>query len=250
MLALPMLFFFLIPIALLFVRITPARLLETIGQPAVIQAVGVSLKTTLVSLLVTILFGTPVAYLLRRKRFFLRSFVDALIDLPTVLPPSVAGLALLLALGRRGLIGGVLDDWGLQISFSQTAVVLAQTFVSAPFFIRAAAIGFGGIEPELVQAAQLDGASRWGVFRFVVLPLAEVALISGAVMSWSRALGEFGATIIFAGNFPGRTQTMPMAIYLGFESNLDVAMTLSVILIGFSFLSLLGLKVILSRKKD
>ena len=137
---------------------------------------------------------------------------------------------------------------GIQIPFTPWAVVLAQVFIAAPFFVRAAAIGFAGIDPEIEQAAQLDGANRWQVFRYVILPLSRDALMSGCVMSWSRALGEFGATMIFAGNYPGRTQTMPTAIYLGFEVDLNIALTLSVILITISFGSLLLVKALVASQ--
>ena len=203
--------------------------------------------TTLLTLAVTIIFGTPVAYLLARRDFPFRRAIDTLLDLPTVLPPSVAGVALLMAFGRRGLLGDWFEVLGIHIAFTQTAVVLAQTFVAAPFFVKAAILGFASVEPELEQAAALDGASGWQVFRRITLPLSWTALISGSVMTWARALGEFGATIIFAGNYPGRTQTMPLAIYIGFELDLDVALTLSVILVGCSFLVLMVVKGLLQR---
>lgn len=248
-LALPLLLFFTVPVVMLFARTSPEQWMAGLRQPQVYQAIGVSLKTTLISLAITILTGTPLAYLLGRQRFRLKRLVDTLIDLPTVLPPSVAGVALLMTLGRRGVLGGPLEALGVQIAFTQAAVVIAQVFISAPFYVRAASLGFAGIDAEIEQAAQLDGASRWGVFRYIVLPLSEYALISGSMLSWSRALGEFGATILFAGNFPGRTQTMPIAIYLGFEVDLNIALTLSVILVSVSFLSILLVK-ILARGED
>jgi molybdate transport system permease protein len=238
----PLLLFFLIPILALFANTTLARLLSSLRDIQMVQAVFISLRTTLVSLLITILFGTPLAYLVGRHQFRFKSSIDALIELPTVLPPSVAGLALLMTFGRRGVLGGALSAWGLQIPFTTLAVVLAQVFVSASFFVRTAALGFASVDRELEQAAQLDGANRWQVFRFVMLPLSRQALTSGSALSWSRALGEFGATILFAGNFPGRTQTMPLAIYLGFESHLDVALTLSALLMLISFLILFIVK--------
>lgn len=241
-LSLPLLLLFTLPVLLLFFRVSPQQWLEGMRQPQVYQAIGVSLKTTLISLAVTILFGTPLAYLMGRHKFRFKRVVDTLIDLPTVLPPSVAGVALLMLLGRRGPIGGSLEAVGVQIAFTQAAVVIAQVFISAPFYVRSASIGFSSIDPELEQAAQLDGASRWEIFRYIVLPLSENALFSGSMMSWSRALGEFGATILFAGNLPGRTQTMPIAIYLGFEVDLNIALTLSVILVSVSFLSILLVK--------
>jgi molybdate transport system permease protein len=241
-LSLPLLLFFTLPVVLLFFRVTPEQWFSGLRQPQVAQAIAVSLKTTLISLLVTILFGTPLAYLIGRHKFRFKRVLDTLIDLPTVLPPSVAGVALLILLGRRGPIGGAMEALGLQIAFTQAAVVIAQVFISAPFYVRSASIGFASIETELEQAAQLDGANRWEVFRFIILPLSEHALLTGSMMSWSRALGEFGATIIFAGNFPGRTQTMPIAIYLGFEVDLNIALTLSVILVSVSFVSILLVK--------
>ena len=245
--ALPMLVFFILPLLTLFSYSSLGDLLKSLQDGTVHQAVGVSLRTTFLSLLLIILFGTPLAYLLGRHRFPLHRAVDALVSLPTVLPPSTAGVALLLALGRQSTTGGFLVDIGLPLSFTSGAVILAQVFIAAPYFITAAALGFASVDNELIQAAHLDGANSWQAFRFIVYPISRVALISGAVLSWSRALGEFGATIIFAGNFPGRTQTMPMAIYLGFESNLTNAITLSIILILISFGALLAVKSLVSR---
>jgi molybdate transport system permease protein len=181
------------------------------------------------------------------RNFKGKRLVETLVDLPTVLPPSVAGVALLVAFGRRGLLGGALEDLGIELAFSQAAVVMAQSFVAAPFYVRSAALGFGAVDKELIQAAMLDGAGSWKLFREVVFPLAFPSALSGAVMSWARALGEFGATIIFAGNFPGRTQTMPLAIYIGFEVDLNTALTLSVILILLSFASLWLIRASLGR---
>jgi len=242
LLSLPLLFFFTIPIVLLFTRTSPAQLIESLRQPEVYQAIIVSLKTTLISLLVTILTGTPLAYLMGRQRFRFKQVVDTLIDLPTVLPPSVAGVALLLMLGRQGMIGAGLNVLGIHIAFTQVAVVIAQVFISSPFYVRSGALGFGTLIAEIEQAAQLDGASRWEVFRYIMLPLSQHALLSGSMLSWARALGEFGATIIFAGNYPGRTQTMPIAIFLGAEVDLDIAITLSVILVSVSFFAILLVK--------
>lgn len=242
LLAIPLLFFIAFPVVLLFFATTPAQVLESLDMQQVYLAIVVSLRTTLISLFIILLTGTPLAYWLGRHQFRYKRLLDTLIDLPTILPPSVAGVALLMAFGRRGPLGPLLTGLGLQLPFTQTAVIMAQVFIAAPFFVRAAAIGFAGMDREIEQAAQLDGASRWQIFRFVMLPLSRQALISGCVMSWSRALGEFGATMIFAGNYPGRTQTMPTAIYLGFEIDLDIALTLSVILVAVSFVSLLLVK--------
>jgi molybdate transport system permease protein len=250
LLSLPLLLFLALPVVAMFLRTPPERLLANLGQAQVIQAISLSLMTTSITLAVTIVFGTPVAYLLARYNFPLRRAVDTLLDLPTVLPPSVAGVALLMAFGRRGLIGEWLEFWDIHIAFTQVAVILAQTFISAPFYVKAAILGFASVDKDLEQAAALDGADSRQVFRFVTMPLAWTALLSGAVMTWARALGEFGATIIFAGNYPGRTQTMPLAIYIGFELDLDVALTLSVILVGCSFLVLMIVKGLLQREWD
>lgn len=238
----PLLLFFLVPIVALLANTTLARVISSLSDTQMIQAVLISLRTTLFSLLITISFGTPLAYLVGRYQFRFKSSIDALIDLPTVLPPAVAGLALLMTFGRRGVFGDVLSAWGLHIPFTPLAVILAQVFVSASFFVRTSALGFASVDRELEQAAQLDGANRWQVFFFVILPLSRHSLASGGALSWSRALGEFGATILFAGNFPGRTQTMPLAIYLGFESHLDVALTLSALLMLISFAFLFVVK--------
>lgn len=246
----PFLFFLILPVLALLSRVSVDQLLDTLTRAEVYQAIGLSLTTASLATAVSVLFGTPVAFLMARRTFRLKRVLDTLIDLPTVLPPAVAGVALLLAFGRRGIVGHWLDDLGLHIAFTQTAVVIAQTFISAPLFIKSAIVGFGGIERELEQSAALDGASRWGIFRHITVPLAWPALLSGAVLAWARALGEFGATIIFAGNYPGRTQTMPLAIYIGFELQLNVALTLSVILIFSSFLVLIVIKALLRTGSD
>jgi molybdate transport system permease protein len=174
--------------------------------------------------------------------------IETLLEIPMVLPPAVAGVALLMAFGRRGIVGSYLGEWGIEVAFSQTAVVLAQLFVAAPFYVKAAVVGLSKIDREVEQAAALDGAGPWTTFRHITLPLAWPALFGGAVMTWARALGEFGATIIFAGNFPGRTQTMPLAIYLGFELELNVALTLAIILLSSSFAVLIILKGFLRQR--
>lgn len=247
LLSLPLLAFLLLPLIALLLRLSPAALLTHLFQPQVSQAIALSMATTATSLLITLLIGTPVAFILGRREFRGRQLVDTLIDLPMVLPPAVAGIALLLAFGRRGLFGQYLDEAGIHIAFTQSAVVMAQLFVAAPFYVKSAAAGFAAIDPELEQAAALDGANWFQVFTRITLPLAHTALLGGAVMTWARALGEFGATIIFAGNFPGRTQTMPLAIYLGFELDLNIALTLSVILLAASFLVLLVVKGLLGQ---
>ena len=244
---LPLLAFFLIPIMVVLLQTTPARIAASLSDPQVYESLAVSLKTTLVSLGLILILGTPVAFLIGRGKFRLKNLLETLVDLPTVLPPSVAGLALLLAFGRNGTVGRLLAHGGITLAFTPTAVVMAQIFIASPYYIRSAAIGFGGIEREYIQAAELDGANPWQLFRYIVLPMARYSLLSGGVLSWARALGEFGATLMFAGNFLGRTQTMPLAIYIGLESNLQAALTLSAMLIGIACGSLVAARVIAGR---
>jgi molybdate transport system permease protein len=245
--SLPLLLFLLLPLVALLLRVRPADLLAHLLDRTVLQAISLSFATTAATTLITLVAGTPLAYLLARRQFRGRAALDTLVDLPMVLPPSVAGIALLIAFGRRGVLGQYLAAAGVEIAFTQVAVVLAQTFVAAPFYVKSAAAGFAGVDQELEQAAAIDGASPLGVFRAITLPLARTALLGGLVMTWARALGEFGATIIFAGNFPGRTQTMPLAIYLGFELDFDVALTLAAILLAVSFSVLFVVKRVLGQ---
>lgn len=243
--AFPMLLFIVLPLIALFSRVPPAKILEYVNQAQILQALRVSFSSAFLSTLLAVLLGIPLAVLLSRKKDGLFRIVDTLIDLPTVLPPAVAGIALLMAFGRNGLVGVWLADLGITIPFTGAAVIMAQLFVAGPLFVRAASIGLAAIDPELRQAAELDGANRWQTFSLVILPLAWTSIVSGAVMTWARALGEFGATIIFAGNLPGKTQTMPLAIYLGFETDINIALVLSVILILISFLSIILVKGVL-----
>ncbi len=240
--SLPLLAFLLLPVLILLVQSSPEGLWHGLRRAEVVQALWISVTTSTIAALIAVILGMPVALLMARREFRFKRVLDSLLDLPIVLPPAVAGVALLLTFGRQGPLGGWLATWGIQIAFTKTAVIMAQTFIAAPFFIKSAAIGFARIDPELEQAAALDGATTWEIFRTISLPLARMALLSGALVTWARALGEFGATIIFAGNFPGRTQTMPLAIYLGFEINFEVALTLSVILILITFLILFLVK--------
>lgn len=248
LLALPMLAFLVLPLLALVARIRPLVLIDNLATDQVVQAVGLSLITAGASTVAAILFGTPLAYLIARRSFRGRAIIDTLIDLPMVLPPAVAGIALLVAFGRRGLLRQYLDMMGFSLAFTTAAVILAQIFVAAPFYIKAAIAGFAGVARELEQAAEMGGAGGWRVFRYITTPLAWPVLFGGAVMTWARALGGFGATIIFAGIYPGRTQTMPLAIYIGLELELGVALTLSVILLAISFLVLFVVKGLLRQR--
>jgi molybdate transport system permease protein len=244
------LLFLILPLVSLVARVSLTELLANLLDRTVAQAIQLSIVTTLCTVGLTLLFGTPLAYLLARRRFPGRALVDSLVTLPIVMPPAVAGIALLLAFGRRGLVGQPLTVLGIEIAFTPVAVVLAQTFVAAPFYVQAAKSAFGGVDREIEQAAAVDGASPLQIFRLVTVPLTLPALFGGILMTWARALGEFGATIIFAGNFPGRTQTMPLAIYLDFEVNLQSAITLSLVLMALSLVVLLVVRSALRQRVE
>ena len=240
---------FVLPIFALFVRSINQDFFNNAFSEQAFKALRLSLVTSTITTAGAIVLGTPLAYVLARWKFRSKSWVELFIDLPIVLPPSVAGLALLIAFGRRGLFGSVLNIFGISLPFTTAAVVLAQAFVAAPLYVRSARVGFSGIDKQLEEAAHVEGANQWQLFYEVMFPLAGRALLSGAILTWTRALGEFGATILFAGNLEGVTQTMPMAIYLGFEQNLGIALALSVILIGVSAV-LLGLTRWLERADE
>jgi len=249
-LAIPLVLFISIPIVAIFLKIPINQLFDNINKTQLLQAINLSILTSLFTTAITLLFGTPVALLLSHRNLRMHRIIDTIIDLPTVLPPSVAGIALLMAFGRKGLFGAFFSSMDITIPFTVIAVIMAQTFVASPLYIKAATIGFSAVDTELKQASALDGATRWETFRYITLPISWTSILSGSVMTWARALGEFGATIIFAGNFPGRTQTMPLAIYIGFEIDLNVALTLAIILICFSFLTLIIVKTLLHKRLD
>jgi molybdate transport system permease protein len=242
--------FIALPVMALLLRVPVGDLADYATRPVVVEGLRLSLLTSAASLALMLVFGTPVAYALGRHNFRGKRLVDTLIDIPLVMPPAVAGVALLLAFGRRGLLGPVVEGTGLELAFSTAAVVIAQTFVASPFYVRAARAGFQSVPVELEESAATEGAGRWQRFRSIILPLALPAIAGGAVMAWARALGEFGATILFAGNFQGRTQTMPLAIYSALESDLNAAIVLSAILVVVSFALLLTFKALSGRQLD
>lgn len=241
--------FLALPLAGLLLRAASSGgLLEAMGRPVVLEALRLSAITSLAALAASIVLGTPLALLLSRKRFPGHRILDTLVDLPMVLPPTVAGLALLLTLGRRGLLGESLAFFGISLPFTTAAVIVAQVFVSAPFFIRAARAGFDTVPRDIEDAAAIDGAGGLTMLRAITVPLALPAVVGGAVMTWARALGEFGATVMFAGNFEGRTQTMTLAVYSALESDLDAALGLSVILLVVSFTVLMVFRYLLGER--
>ena len=217
-------------------------------NPAVRDAMWLSLTTSSAALGLALALGTPLAYALARWRFPGRGVLDALVEVPVVLPPAVAGIALLMAFGRRGLLGAPLDALGVSLAFSTSAVVIAQCFVAIPFYVRSAKAGFASVERELEQAARVDGATTLGAFRHVTVPLSWPSLIAGAVLCWARALGEFGATIMFAGSFRGRTQTMPLAIYAALETDLHATLAMGTILVAISLLVLAAVRWLARRR--
>ncbi len=231
-----------LPVVALVWRSFNADILTFAVSESALEALRLSLVTSLVCVVLALVTGTPLAYIQAHWKFRGKLLLDLLVDLPVVLPPSVAGIALLLAFGRQGLIGGGLYKVGITLPFTTVAVVMAQLFVSAPLLVRSARVGFAAIDPQLEEAAKVEGASNWNVFRLIMLPNAWRALLTGVILTWTRALGEFGATLLFAGNLEGKTQTMPLAIYVGFEQGLGIALVLSVILLAVSLVLLAFLR--------
>ena len=234
-----------LPVVVLIVRaVASGALAEAASSEVVLTALWLSLVTTSISLVLTVVIGLPLAFVLARRAFRGRWLVEAVVDLPIVLPPSVAGLALLLVFGRRGILGETLSVFGIEIPFTVAAVVLAQTFVAAPFFIRSARAGLSAVDRDLEDAARVDGASELHLFRRITIPLAAGTLAAGIVMSWARALGEFGATIMFAGNIEGRTQTLPLVVYSEFQAgDLDGSIAAAAILVLAALGVLLAVRV-------
>jgi molybdate transport system permease protein len=220
---------------------------RAMASPVARDALLLSMRTTAISMFIIVLVGTPAAYVLARADFRGKRLVDALVDIPAVLPPSAAGIALLLTFGRFGLVGRHFDAFGVTISFTTAAVVMAEIFVAAHFYVRQASIGFAGVRRDVEEAAMVDGAGRFSVFIKVTVPLAFPALVAGALTAWARALGEFGATVIFAGSFRGITQTIPLAIFAEFQGDIDAAVALSVLVLGFAFAVILAVRYLTAR---
>jgi molybdate transport system permease protein len=236
--------FLLLPIASVFLRVPPGELVDQLGSDVVRDALVVTLKTNLVALVLVLALGTPAAYLVATRSFRARPLVVTLIELPLVLPPAVAGIGLLAAFGRVGLLGDELGALGLSIPFTQLAVVLAVAFVAGPFYVRPAIAAFEAVDPTLLSAARTLGAGPGRTFGRVALPLAGGGLGAGAALAFARGLGEFGATIMFAGSLQGVTQTLSLAIYQEFDLNFDGALAISALLILVSAALLLTVKVV------
>jgi molybdate transport system permease protein len=235
--------FLVLPVAGLLIRTPWSTLPQRLAAPGVLDALRLSLLTATAATGACLVLGVPLAWLLARTRFPGRRLVRALVTVPLVLPPVVGGVALLLVFGRRGLLGGWLDTtFGITVPFTASGVVLAEAFVAMPFLVIAVEGALRAADVRYEEAAATLGATRLTAFRRVTLPLVAPGIAAGAVLCWARALGEFGATITFAGNFPGRTQTMPLAVYLALEQDLDAAIVLSLILLAVSVAVLVSLR--------
>ena len=249
-------------IYVLFIGLPIVALLARAGQeagflagltgPLVLQALQLTIVTSVVSLVIVVVIGTPFALLLARQGPTSRvlRIIDTFVELPIVLPPVVAGVAMLMAFGRNGLLGPALASVGITLPFTTMAVVFAQIFVAAPFYIRAARIGFAGVDPAYEEVSQTLGVSPWQTFWRLTLPMAWPSLVTGATLAWARAVSEFGATIMFAGNLTGRTQTMPLAIMTTMESSLGAALALAALMLAMSVLSLALLSFLLRRRGE
>src|SRR5690242_4193144 len=235
--------FLALPIVAIFAHTTPGHLLDQFSNPVVRDAFVVSLKTSLIAQALIVGFGTPTAYLLATRRFFGHSVAITLVELPLVLPPAVAGIALLAAFGRLGLLGSTLDALGVTLPFTQMAVTIAVAYVASPLYIRQAIAAFEATDPNLTAASRTLGVGPTRTFFRVVLPLARGGLIAGLALSFARGLGEFGATIMFAGSLQGVTQTLPLAIYAEFALDFDATLAMSGVLVLISVLLLLGLRI-------
>lgn len=238
--------FLILPVVAIFADVSPRQLIDALGEQSAREALWLSLRTTLIAMAIVVAIGTPAAYLLALRRFRGRALVLTAIELPLVMPPAVAGIALLAAFGPRGILGGAVEGTGLELVFQTAGVVVALVFVSAPFFLRQAIAAFGALDPRLLEAARTLGAGPFRAFATVAMPTARPGLAAGLALAWGRALGEFGATLLFAGSLQGVTQTAPLAIFSEFSraGGFVSALALSAVLILVSASLLIGIKLI------
>ncbi len=240
--------FLTVPIVAIFVNSSPAELIDSLGEPGALDALWLSLRTTAMALAVILIVGTPAAYLLATRSFRGKSVVVTLVELPLVLPPAVAGIALLAAVGPSGILGGAVETAGIELSLQTAGVVVALTFVASPFYIRQAMASFAAVDRTLLDASRTLGASEARGFVRVMIPEAMPGLAAGTALALGRALGEFGATLMFAGSFQGITQTVPLAIYAELGTDFDTALALSAVLVAVSAAILLSVKLVHGRE--
>jgi molybdate transport system permease protein len=236
--------FLTLPIVAIFLDSSPADLIRSLGEPGALDALWLSLRTTAISIAIILLVGTPAAYLLATRSFRGRELLVTLIELPLVLPPAVAGIALLAAVGPSGILGGTVEAAGLELTFATAGVVVALTFVASPFYVRQAIAAFASVDRVLLDASRTLGASEARGFLRVMIPVALPGLAAGTALALGRALGEFGATLMFAGSFEGITQTVPLAIYDRFSTEFDAALALSAVLVAVSAAILMSVKLV------
>jgi len=236
--------FLVLPVVAIFLNTGPGQLIASLGEPTATDALRLSLETSMIAVAMIVLVGTPAAFLLATRTFPGKAVVETLLELPLVLPPAVAGIGLLAALGPEGILGGVLRDAHVALVVQTAGVVVALTFVAAPFHLRQAQSAFGAVETSLLDASRTLGVGEAGTFLKVAVPVALPGLMAGLALAWGRALGEFGATLIFAGSYQGITQTAPLAIYGQFSSNLPGALALAAVLVAVSAALLLSVKIL------
>jgi molybdate transport system permease protein len=236
--------FLTLPVVAIFVDSSPAKLLDSLGDQGSRDALWLSLRTTAAALAIIVIVGTPAAYLLATRSFPGKAVVVTLVELPLVLPPAVAGIALLAAVGPEGLLGGVVDAAGIELTLATAGVVVALTFVASPFYVRQAMAAFAAVDRTLLDASRTLGVSEARGFVRVMIPAAMPGLVAGGALALGRALGEFGATLMFAGSFQGITQTVPLAIYDRFGTDFDGALALSAVLVAVSGAILLSVKLV------
>jgi molybdate transport system permease protein len=237
-------FFLTLPVVAIFADTGPGELIDSLGDPSARDALRLSLETSLIALAIVLTVGTPAAYLLATRRFRGRALVVTLVELPLVLPPAVAGIGLLAALGPNGILGSVVEDAGVRLVLATAGVVVALVFVSAPFYLRQAQEAFAAVDPALLEASRTLGVGEARTFARVAVPVARPGLLTGAALAWGRALGEFGATLMFAGSFRGITQTVPLAIYERFATDFTGALALSAVLVAVSATLLIAVKLL------
>jgi molybdate transport system permease protein len=240
--------FLIVPLVAIFVDVPPGDLVASLGDDAAVDALRLSLETSVLALALIVVVGTPAAWLLATRRWPARRLLITLVELPLVVPPAVAGIGLLAALGPSGLFGDALGDAGIRLAFETAGVVVALTFVASPFYVRQAIAGFEAVDPALLDASRTLGASEARTFARVAVPVARGALGAGAALAWGRALGEFGATLMFAGSFRGVTQTAPLAIYERFATDFTGALALAAVLVALSGAILLTAKLLLAAR--